>query len=159
VARSRSLADLAGGNRSEREEEIVRGNLADRSQASGSGAQASTGGVVGEAATKMALDAVTGSAAAAAPAAGAGAGAAAGATEGAGVLKILGLLCWVAAEYYPRDSLDWTRCRNWVLSHPLLTKVYSKHGEKFAGFLRSHPRAHRLFGPVVEYARRQGAKL
>ena len=66
------------------------------------------------------------------------------------------LFCWVAAEYYPRGSDDWTRCRNWVLSHPRLTHWYTKNGEQFAGFLNRHPLAHRLFQPVVKFVRSRG---
>ena len=101
-------------------------------------------------------------AAAAAPAAAAGAGAAGAAGGAAGLIEAIGplaaIFCWVAAEYYPRGTFNWFCCRNWVLSHPRLTKVYAKHGETFALFLRTHPVAHWLFTPVVRYARYRGAK-
>lgn len=93
-------------------------------------------------------------------AAGVGSGAGEGGSKVGGAL-LGGLLkmfmgCWVAAEYYPRGSDDWLRCRNWVLHHPWLARLYYKHGERFASFLHSHPLAHRLFQPVVEMANRRG---
>jgi hypothetical protein len=65
VARSRSLADLAGGNRSEREEEVVRSDVADQSQATATSAEGSTSGILGALVKGALLGGVTGGAAAA----------------------------------------------------------------------------------------------
>jgi len=72
------------------------------------------------------------------------------------VAAIASAFCWVAAEYYPRDTMDWRRCRAWVLTHPRLTDWYAENGEEFAKFLRTHPICWFLFHPVVLFARLRG---
>jgi hypothetical protein len=136
MPQSRSLAELIGGHRSEREEEI-------------------TSGIRRIEKPEVAKPIAT-------PEAGQVAAKAAPAEQDDGDSKVLEMIvgaiagCWVAAEYYPMGSDDWFRCRNWVLERPRLTKVYIKHGERFARFLNRHPVAHWLFRPVVEHAHRRG---
>jgi hypothetical protein len=86
----------------------------------------------------------------------AGSGPAAQAVKAEIASSLLAAFCWVAAEYYPRGSFNWYCCRSWVLQYPRLTKVYAKHGETFARFLRTHPVCRWLFTPVVRYACRRG---
>jgi hypothetical protein len=117
------------------------------------------GGGGGAAGLASGAGAAAGGGAAAGAGAGAAAGGAAGGAAAGGAPAWLAIFCWVAAEYYPRHSVEWVRCRKWVLSHPLLTKVYAKHGETFALFLRTHPVAYWLFRPMVAFARRRGASL
>jgi hypothetical protein len=129
------------------------------------GSGAAVGGLAPTAVTGAAAIPAAGAAtAAAAPiatagAAGAAAGAAGGAAASGGLPAILAMFCWVAAEYYPLHSVEWLRCRKWVFSHPLLRKVYERHGESLARFLRTHPTCYWLFTPVIRYAEWRGRSL
>jgi len=178
MARSRSLAELIEQNRSsafQAGQTIGAGFAQAESSPQGGGVQSAPGGGGGltqtlETAGQIAALAEAGSAgAAAAGAAGAGAaaggaaagaagaGAASGAAGAAGAAEgiggLLALFCWVAAEYYPRGSESWFRCRDWVLAHPRITHWYEKHGRTFASFLRTHPVCRFLFWPIVLWAR------
>jgi len=55
--------------------------------------------------------------------------------------------CWVAREVYGIDNPDWLRFRHWMLNigPKWFRKLYLKHGEKFAGWLKRHPR---FKGPI-----------
>jgi hypothetical protein len=156
MPRSRSLSELVEANRSVGPVDAAQARQASTSFASSQvQAKAPGGGSGGSGQGKemmaAAVDALDdgGTAGVAAKAAGA-------ASKVGGILKIIAAFCWVAAEYYPRGSADWFRCRNWVLEHPRLTRWYAKNGESFAGFLRTHPTCHKLFRPVVLWAHRKG---
>ena len=133
MPRSRSLAELVEQNRSNVSTSVPVGALgspniptsqAAAAQASGESGSGSGGGGKALAAG---VEALKGGATA-----GKAAGAAAGATEAGGILKLLGMFCWVAAEYYPRGTIEWFRIRNWVLDHPHFAHWYCEHGEWLA---------------------------
>ena len=152
MPRSRSLAELIQQNRSS--QTLTNPSIAANgpgfatSQAQGSGSQTSSGGGGSSAGLAALSGAVKGATA--------GTGAAAGAAESLGIGSLLSLFCWVAAEYYPRNSDDWYRCRNWVLTHGFIFDIYCVYGERFAGFLHRHPLARWLFTPVVRWAHKRG---
>lgn len=76
----------------------------------------------------------------------------------ANIIKLASVIgCWVAAEYYPRGSDDWFRCRNWVLTHPRLVDVYVRHGEWLAGQIHQRVWLRWLFRPLVSWAHRRGS--
>lgn len=60
-------------------------------------------------------------------------------TIGGGLFS--GVLCWVAREVYGADNPKWLQFRHWMLTQAprWLRQIYIRHGEKFAGWLKSHP--------------------
>ena len=83
-------------------------------------------------------------------------GAVKGAVVGEGLSSLLTAFCWVAAEYYPRGSSDWHRCRNWVLARPRLTQWYMNHGPRLAAEIHNRHWLKELIRPIVKWAHFRG---
>lgn len=162
MPRSRSLSELIEQNRAA----TMMANAGVSSDMALAASQAATaslpaqgGGVGAKLGQDAAGQALKAGLASSAAGEGFGAGAMAGlegSALGEGIAGLLAMFCWVAAEYYPRNSGDWLRCRNWVLSHPLLTKVYITHGPWLAAQIRLRRWLRVLVRPLVLWARWRG---
>lgn len=71
---------------------------------------------------------------------------------GVAALQTAGLFCWVAREVYGSDNPRWMDFRKWMFREaPVwLFRLYAKHGERFAGWLRNKPIAKRAVRFVMD---------
>lgn len=77
-------------------------------------------------------------------------GPAGGAAEGASSAAVAALIgCWVAEELYGVDHMKTHLARYWAMTHDnWFTRLYSKHGQHWAGWLKNHPWAKPVVQPI-----------
>lgn len=69
-----------------------------------------------------------------------------------GGIGALGGLCWVAREVYGEENPKWGEFRTWLIweAPHWLYRLYSKHGERFAGWIKDKPRLKRVIRSLMD---------